>query len=467
MASTGNAKPQRPDRDAYNRTLAEFETNIEATKKKLESVKERIDAIMTSKNKENAPEDPRGKLRARLAEIRQQQAESKTERGKLLDQMKQIQSSIAKKNADIKAIRSKMPFRNVEDLDKHIQMLSGEVDSGQMKLVDEKKMLNEISNLRRSRRTFENVTTLQAQVDADRVKLEELKKSLDSLPGKDISDEYAEIQRKIDELSQQRDADYSRRQDLFNERSTLQKQLNEQLGKRRAAQQEYRSAQDAWHKYQEEQRKKQRERIAKQKEEEQRERLMKRVEQEREAAQYDAYVEEIGTCDTLIAHLSQYLPKDEPAKAKDDDGIKIDATKAPEGKMLLRKKDREEESFFAGKGSKKGKKSPKPATPDSRSSTPSSTSAFKVSMEFLSQFLEIEVDPPMRITEIPTTIEALQKRRQWYQDNQERVTKERQAAVEAKIVKLMKEAEKEMNGQTATEATEEDVKITEVVAVTD
>ena len=63
----------------------------------------------------------------------------------------------------------------------------------------------------------------------------------------------------------------------------------------------------------------------------------------------------------LIPGSMVFNIKDEPAKAKDDNGMEIDATKVPKGKVLLYKKDCEEKVLFAGKEGKKGKKNPKQA----------------------------------------------------------------------------------------------------------
>lgn len=83
--------------------------------------------------------------------------------------------------------------------------LNKQVESGSMKLVDERKALQEISSLRRVRKTVEAFQTEQDGIDADRAKLDELRKQLDDPELKAASDRYETIKTELDAIKKDSD----------------------------------------------------------------------------------------------------------------------------------------------------------------------------------------------------------------------------------------------------------------------
>ena len=78
--------------------------------------------------------------------------------------------------------------------------LEKQVESGNMRVVDEKRALQEIQQLKRSRRTVESFQADQESIEADRAKLDELRKQLDDPEFKAISDRYDTIKAELDEI---------------------------------------------------------------------------------------------------------------------------------------------------------------------------------------------------------------------------------------------------------------------------
>lgn len=90
-----------------------------------------------------------------------------------------------------------------------------------MKLVDEKKALQEISNLKRSRKTLEASGSIDDAIAADRARIDELKKQLDDPEARKVSDRFDELKKEMDGLREEGNKAYEERNKLFDERNAL------------------------------------------------------------------------------------------------------------------------------------------------------------------------------------------------------------------------------------------------------
>ena len=89
--------------------------------------------------------------------------------------------------AEQKTARSRVSFKNVDEIDREIERLDKQVDGGMMKLVDEKKALAEISSLRKQRKGFAGFDELQKGIDDTKSKIKALKDSLEDPEAKALS----------------------------------------------------------------------------------------------------------------------------------------------------------------------------------------------------------------------------------------------------------------------------------------
>jgi len=190
--------------------------------------------------------DRRNVLRAELDSIRDQQSTNKHYRGKLLDQVKAIQDGIQKKTKDLQASKSKIPFTSVAEIDAHIKNLEKQVESGNMKLADEKRALQEISNCKRSRRTVEGFEAEHHFIETERQKIAELRTELDDPASKQVSERYDSIKAELDELKKESDEAYAGRSKLFEERDDIQNQLQAAFNRKRESSQLFREANDRY-----------------------------------------------------------------------------------------------------------------------------------------------------------------------------------------------------------------------------
>lgn len=94
-----------------------------------------------------------------------------------------------------------------------------------MKLVDEKKALQEVSTLKRARRQLEATGSVDDAISADKAKIDELRKQLDDPEQRKVSDKFDELKREMDGLREEGNKAYEERGKLFDERNALSAQL--------------------------------------------------------------------------------------------------------------------------------------------------------------------------------------------------------------------------------------------------
>lgn len=98
-----------------------------------------------------------------------------------------------------------MPYRSIADLEAAVKELDKKVASGMMKIVDEKRALQEISTLNKQKRGFAGLEETQASVDADRVKLKELKERKVDPEQVKLNERFDELNKELNELRAEHD----------------------------------------------------------------------------------------------------------------------------------------------------------------------------------------------------------------------------------------------------------------------
>ncbi|KAG1833148.1 hypothetical protein EV424DRAFT_1312007 [Suillus variegatus] len=425
---TGSGKP---DKAAFDAEQERIRIEIDGLQTKLAAVRAKI----SSTNKSDTGNDKRAALKAELDSIRGQQSSNKLNRGKTHEQLKTIQDGIQKKIKDLQAARGKTPFKTTADVDAHISHLETQVESGSMKVVDEKRALQEISQTRRTRRMVEKFQADQESIEADRQEADRLKKLLDDPESKEMSERYDTIKAELDELKKESDEAYAGRNKLFEERDSIQAQLNALFNEKREAAYRFREANDRYWTKVNEDRARRLEKARAQRDAEEAQRKLAIADGLREEASMPAFQTQIEDCQTLIDFFSGkssgnvVSSSSVPAKS-DVSGVpqleirQVDAV----GETMVALKKKDEESYFVGKG-KKGKKNPK-------ATSPADTSAIHLPYGQLSALLSLSIPPPTDQADVPRVIEDLKTKKAWFEANQARQTAENVAKAEAEILRL-------------------------------
>ncbi|KAF8925128.1 hypothetical protein BGZ58_001113 [Dissophora ornata] len=428
---TARTYVKKPSQDEKNETIKEIEANMEKIRPRLNEVREAI-ALMTGKSET----DPRAALRKRLGELRDRQAENKNGKQVKIDQLNALNNSLKKKIADLKAVQDKLPYKTQEAVDAQIVKLEKQVDSGSLKLVEEKRILAEISSLKKARKTVEASQAQQVAIDADKAAIAALKETIDDQTAKALSAEYNQVQAELDEISKAKDEVWKKRNDLFDERTRLQKELDVEYQRKKTVNDEYFNAVREFTKFQQEEQTRKREEYQAKKQQELEEKRLAIAKEERELAEIPAYSNEIVTCDSVYKYLLQfnndekYIAEAAVTTTVDTPNPNIrqvDTTaNVPSGVMLAKKADKEEEVFFAGKSKKN--RGPKEKKVEGNS--------FKLPLAVLEQLFELKVPVPTSPADLSKTLDALIEKKTHFKANQEKATAENKRKAEERIAKL-------------------------------
>lgn len=173
-----------------------------------------------------------------------------------------------------------------------------------MKVLEEKRALADINNLKRQRKTIEAFQSDQDAIDAERASAEELRKELDNPEAKRLAERYDTLNKEFDALKKEADEAYNSRSRLFEERDALQKQLDALYTRKRESTKNHREANDRYYAKLQEDRVRRAERTKAARSAAENEKKKEMVETLRDEADAPAYQAEIEDCQTLIDFFS-------------------------------------------------------------------------------------------------------------------------------------------------------------------
>ncbi|KAK0764201.1 hypothetical protein N5P37_003597 [Trichoderma harzianum] len=438
--SAPSTRPTRPDENVFKQELAKAEKEHKASMDKFNAIKAKIDVALPNKNKDqpSPTQKRRQELIAQANEIRQKQAGGKNARTSKLDQIKRLDEQLRSRINEQKTAKAKVPFKSAEDIDRQIETLDKQVNSGTMKLVDEKKALTDISNLRKLRKNFGQFDEAQKQIDDLRAKIKEIKDSMEDPEQKALSEQYNKIQAEIDTIKAEQDEAYKSLSSLRDERTKLQAEQQEKFAAIRKLKDDYYGAKKAYQAYEREAREKQRERQRLEREKYVQERKKADAERVLAEASEPAYLDEIRRANSLLVFLDPTF-KAEKTPLLANSGLTAQAQRTVDeaglkGTKLVRKEDRDDEYLPAQSKGKKGKKG---------NNAGSAQKGFNCPPSVVEDCTFLSLDPPMRKEDVPELIEKVKAKLEHWKEDQAAQT---QRNIE-KAKKKLEEIEKaEANG---------------------
>lgn len=316
-----------------------------------------------------------------------------------------------------------MPFKSVEDLDNQIGRLEDQVNGGMMKLVDEKKALAEVTNLKKVRKNFAAFDVQEKQISELRAQIKQIKDSMDDPEAKALSDKYNGLQAELDTIKAEQDGVYKNLSGLRDERSKLHSEQREKFDAIRKIKDEYYGAKKAFAAFEREARNKAWERKQAEREKFDRERKKERAQRMLAEASDPAYLDEIRRGRSLLKFFDPtYVPATDAAaeangskslaaqdiRKVDDAGLK--------GTRLVRKEDREDDYFLpaAKKGGKKGGK---------KEAAAPSAKGFNVPPSVIEDCAAMGLNPPTSAADVPDVIEKVKAKLKHWEDDQDAQTK--------------------------------------------
>jgi hypothetical protein len=289
-----------------------------------------------------------------------------------------------------------------------------------MKLVDEKKALNEITNLNKLRKNFAGFEAQQKAIDDVKAQIAEQKKLLDDPEQKALSEKYTKLQTELDALKKEQDDAYKNLNAL---RDAQTKARNEQQEKYMALKQlkdNYYAQKRAFQEYDYQARKARQEKRRQEQIEWQNNKRKEAAAKRLEEASAPAYQDEILSAEGLIRFFDPTaLPAKEATAASKFAAAPQRKVEETEFKgMRVAKKD-DDEAYFIGGGGKKNKKGKKGGA----ASAPTE-SKFNLNIGVLQELQKVGVEAPSSQADVPATVEKLKAKLAHWREDQDRKTKE-------------------------------------------
>jgi uncharacterized coiled-coil DUF342 family protein len=386
------------------------------------AVKAKLD-LAKPNNKDSPTAQKQQALRNELSEIRQKQSAGKNSRSSVIERLKKLEEQTKSRQNELKTARSRIgPYKTTDDVDKEIARLQKQVDSGTMKLVDEKKTLADISSLHKTKKGFGGLDQQQKAIDDLKAQATELRKQLDDPASKALSDRYTTVAKELDGLRAEQDAAFKDLNTLRDQRTAAQKDQQEKWQKVKSLKDEYHGARRAFKEYENEAHRVRRERIKAEREANDAAKRRAAAKQRLDEASGPAYGDEIASAEGLIRHFD---PSAAPAEKKDEESkfaAQSGRTVADDGfkGMKLASKREEEEYMVMAAKPKKGKKGKK----GQNAADSGEGSKFNLSIDIIEQLGALNIDPPSSQADIPGVVEKLQEKLKFWHEDQDRKTKE-------------------------------------------
>ncbi|EEQ27498.1 multicopy suppressor of BFA (Brefeldin A) [Microsporum canis] len=448
QAAEHRVKPEKPDENAYKISLANAEKDLAAAQKKLEAIKAKIESA-TPNNQDSPVAKRQQELRSQLAAIRQQQQGFKASRTALQEKINALDTNIKARFAEQKNQRDRLAFKSVEDIDREIQRLEKEVDSGTMRLVDEKKNLTEISNLRKQRKNFSSMDDGKKNIDEMKAQLSALKKGLDNPEAKALSEQYTALQKELDDIKSEQDSVFKNIKSLREERTKIHNEQQKAWNNVKEIKDNYHKARRSHREYEQEAYRIRQERQKAEREIYERERKKKIADKKLEEASLPAFTDELLTAEGLIRHFDPtfdlasiglgktQLPSSVAYRAQV--GRTVDNTDI-KGVKVIKKDDRDDNYFMGGTGGKKGKKGKKGLASNNSAAAQPEATKFNLSFGVLEDLARVKVDPPMNQSDVPALIEKLVEKVKDWKSNQASKTAENIKKAQEEIDRLEEES---------------------------
>ncbi|WBW73259.1 mRNP complex [Schizosaccharomyces osmophilus] len=428
-------KPARPDETVHKNALNELDAKINEVKKQFSEQKEKLGAVRGG----GSLQEKNAELRSELDQIRNAQSSIRTSKQALINKVKAQDEALKKKISELNGLRKTIPYKSEADLDRQVHQLQAAVDSGTLKIVDEKKYLREITQCNRTRRSFTELNTLQASIDTMKNELNELRNQLNDPESKKLSEKFVEVRSQLDEVRQKQDSYYKDQRKIFSERDAQKATLDELYNQRRGLQREYDTQLRAFRTYEREQRAKRQEQIRLEREARDKEKKQVVAERKLEEASIPAFTEEILACENLLkmfnvsvesSQQSSESPKQTPASNMRPRTLAPrNVDPIPEG-TVLKKDNSDGDALFSGLKKSKPKKSNK-----STNNHHADSDRLNLSLGTIKEFDFVGVEAPLARTQVESAIEQLKSRIGNLKEKQDSTTKER-------IEKAKKELEK-------------------------
>ena len=360
------------------------------------------------------------------------QAQSKASRQQEQDRIKALDNQLKAKMNEQKTAKAQIPFKSADDIEMEIQRLEKAVESGKLKMVEERKALTDASTLRRQKKAFGAIDEREQEIARIKTAIAEIKKQSDKA-------EYRQQQQEFDRIKKELDEFYISKKDAAKDHDTAFENLKEARAEQEKAWADLKQYKDAHYtakrQYHDHERETNKIREAKRKAERdayQRARRQEALERKLEEASMPAYGDEIRAAVSIMRILdpnsvptntttpaAEYAAK--ASRTVDDSGFKG---------TRLAKKGEDDDAYFVGASSKKGKKNKRNKEPNADGAAAVTSAGTKDMLGKLwapgsiEQFSKLGIEPPSTANDTDGVLEKVKEKREFFLNDRDRKTQE-------------------------------------------
>mmetsp|Transcript_4663 Transcript_4663/g.11314 ORF Transcript_4663/g.11314 Transcript_4663/m.11314 type:complete len:494 (-) Transcript_4663:156-1637(-) len=397
-------KVEKPDKEAHEAEINAKTEEIDKLQKKLSEISKQIGGLSTGKEE----------FQAKRAEITVVLQEIRSRFDSLVAAKKEIQERSGaqaqedrKKRDELRKTRSSVGYTTEKDIDDRMNAIDIKMHTSSLSLKEEKELMKELAQLKKDRPKVANMLQMESALN---------EVSLDA--GKSVKEQLDDLNKQIDEVKKEREAQSAKLTELLNSRSEQMKgfeplqeerekinaKIKEKLGEKSKIRDDFRSKEREYYAYVQEQKHARQEKIRAERAQREKEWQEERKKRDREKRNEEPYVAERTLLEQTISFCKGLLPKEEEkaAEKEEHDGTKYEA----EGLTLLSKKEDRDEFYFAPT-KKKAQNKKKGGSKKEDSS--SGAQPIKHNIETFTLFDKLKIDPPMTTDDLPATLEMLDK----------------------------------------------------------
>lgn len=426
----GIKNPGKPDEAKYKADVAEVEKKLNAAKEKFEAALSKFQGATGSGRKD--PNDRFGQLIKDQQEIRQKQGEHKAAKSQQRASHDRNEAEIKRLIQEQKDARGRAGFKSADEIESKIASIQKQVDSGTMKVVDEKKALDSISQLKRQKKGFTALDDLQKQIDTKRSENAELRKTFDNPEARALQDKYEANQKELDEIKASREGDRKNVDSLKETKDKLYAEREDARKALKAVKDSYYEQRRAYKTWEDNYYQQRRERVKAERDANEKEKRRRIAESKLEEASEPAFLDEIRTAEGLIKHFDPSYSTTEGETETGKFAASAQRTVDESGFKGMKVMKKEEEDFFIGGGGKKKGKGKK--------ATPASAEKFNMNIGIIEELAKVGVDPPSTKDDVPAVVEKLKEKRDEWKKNQKEQTEKNIEKAKKEIDRLEKEA---------------------------
>merc|ERR1712217_542939 len=253
------------------------------------------------------------------------------------------QASLQAKN-DLAKMKKSIGYGSEADIDDRIASIEFKLWTDTIPLKEEKALLKELSELKKSRPKVARVKDMEANLQTGDKGLEK-KATI-----KELNEENAmyfmekkKVSEQLKELNEERAKQTGDMPEFIKQREAINGKIQEKIKERNAIRQERKDAEQAYRAYQAEIRKIKAERQAEERRERQKEYELRQLERKAEKLDEQPHVAEMTLIEQTILFCKSLTQTKGPAKEEEKKTVATEIEGLSGGMMLLKKEDREEE----------------------------------------------------------------------------------------------------------------------------